>query len=71
MDDLKKYRDFLKDTYAIVDAGVKKGKTLEQLKQEKALAKYDNWAWDTISANDYLEVVFKDITHGKEGFRAH
>ena len=71
VDDLKKYRDFLKDTYAIVDAGVKKGKTLDQLKQEKALSKYDNWAWDTITANDYLEVVYKDITHGKEGFKAH
>jgi len=71
VDDLKKYLAFLKDTYAIVGAGVKTGQTLEQLKKEHVLAKYDNWAWDAITANDYVEVLYKDITHGKEGFRAH
>jgi cyclase len=71
VDDLRKYLAFLKDTYSIVDAGVKKSKTLEQLKKEHVLAKYDNWAWDAITANDYVEVLYKDITHGKEGFRKH
>ena len=71
VEDLKKFVAMLKDCYAIVDAGVKKGKTLEQLKKEHVLSKYDNWAWDIFKADDFAEILYKDITHGKEGFRKH
>jgi cyclase len=71
VDDLKKFLAFLKDSNAIVAAGVKQGKTLDQLKKEHVLSKYDSWAWDAITANDYVEVLYQDITHGKEEFRAH
>ncbi|MEJ0029189.1 MAG: hypothetical protein WDO15_01915 [Bacteroidota bacterium] len=41
VDDLKNYIMMLKETIAIVDAGIKKGKTADQLVKENALAKYD------------------------------
>jgi cyclase len=71
VDDLKTYLAMLKDSYAIVDAGVKQGKSLEQLKKDNVLAKYDSWNWDVFKSNDFLEFIYKDITGGKEGFRAH
>ena len=71
VDDLKTYLAMLKDSYAIVGTSVKQGKTLEQLKKEHVLAKYDKWAWDIFKADDFVEILYKDITHGKEGFRQH
>jgi glyoxylase-like metal-dependent hydrolase (beta-lactamase superfamily II) len=71
VEDLKTYLAMLKDSYAIVDANVKQGKTLDQLKKEHVLAKYDKWAWDVFKADDFVEFIYKDITGGKEGFRAH
>src|SRR5579859_4080232 len=41
--DLKPFVAMLKETFARVEAGVKQGKTLEQLKQEKVLAGYEKW----------------------------
>ena len=41
MQDLKNYLAMLKETTAIVDAGIKSGKTLDQMQKEKALSKYD------------------------------
>ncbi len=41
VDDLKNYIAMLKETIAIVDAGIKNGKTAEQLVKENVLAKYD------------------------------
>jgi cyclase len=42
-DDLRKFIAVLKETSAAVEVGIKKGKTLDQLKQEKVLAKWDSW----------------------------
>src|SRR6266481_8130613 len=40
-DDLRKFIAVLKETSAAVETGIKKGKTVEQLKNEKVLAKWD------------------------------
>jgi cyclase len=71
VDDLKKFLAMLKDSYAIVDKGVKQGKSLEQLKKENVLSKYDNWNWDVFKSNDFVEFVYKDIKGQKEEFRKH
>jgi cyclase len=39
--DLKDYLTMLKETTALVEEGIKKGKTLDQMKTEKILIKYD------------------------------
>jgi cyclase len=71
VDDLRKFLAMLKDSYAIVDKGVKQGKSLEQLKKENVLSKYDSWNWDVFKANDFVEFIYKDIKGQKEEFRKH
>ena len=71
VDDLKKFLAMLKDSYAIVEKGVKQGKSLDQLKKENVLSKYDSWNWDVFKSNDFVEFVYKDIKGQKEEFRKH
>ena len=68
LDDLKKYLAMLKDTYQIVAAAVKQGKTLEQLQQQKVLAKYDNWGWSFMKTDHYLAQLYNDATGKKKNF---
>ncbi|MCI0402383.1 MAG: MBL fold metallo-hydrolase [Acidobacteria bacterium] len=70
-DDLKNYLAMLQDTLAIVERGVKAGKTLEQLKQEKVLAKYDAWTWQFITTDRFLETLYKDLTRKPMGYQPH
>jgi cyclase len=71
VDDLKKFLAMLKDSYAIVEKNVEQGKTLDQLKKENVLAKYDSWNWDVFKSNDFVEFIYKDIKGQKEEFRKH
>ena len=59
---LRAFVEMLKATSGAVRAAVKAGKSLDQLKKEKLLAKWDSWGWDFISADDYLEVLYQDAT---------
>ena len=61
----------LQDTVSIVERGVKEGKTLDQLKQEKVLAKYDSWSWQFITTDRYLETLYKDLTKKPMGYLPH
>ncbi|MGH9601709.1 MAG: MBL fold metallo-hydrolase [Terriglobales bacterium] len=70
-EDLKKYLAMLQDSRAIVERGVKAGKTLEQLKQEKVLAKYDHLTWVFISTDRYLETLYKDLTRKPMSYQPH
>jgi len=46
LDDVRAYVRMLKETLAVVDQGVKQGKTLVQLKQEKVLEPWKEWSGD-------------------------
>jgi cyclase len=59
--ELRAFHAMLKDTTAIVEAGIKAGKTADQLKQAKALAKFDGWAKGFLSADAYLDMLYKDL----------
>ena len=63
--DLKAYVAMLKDTLARVEAGVKQGKTLEQLKQEKVLAGYEKWAGGFFTMDKFTETLYNDVTGNK------
>jgi len=62
VEDLKKYRDMLADCAALVDAAIKQGKTLDQMKQEKILAKYDKWSWQFLDTAKFTEQVYRSLT---------
>ncbi len=66
VDDMKRYVAMLKESRAIVADAVKQGKTLDQLKQEKVLAKWQNWSGPFISTDAFIETLYNELT-GKAG----
>jgi cyclase len=62
VDDLKAFLSMLKETTALVQAGIKAGKSLEQLNKEKALGKYDKWSWEFIKTDRFTEILYNDLT---------
>jgi glyoxylase-like metal-dependent hydrolase (beta-lactamase superfamily II) len=68
LDDVKKFQQMLKDTLATVQSAMKQGKTLDQMKQEKILAKWDEYgAGDKFIKTDvWIETIYDDLS-GKSG----
>jgi cyclase len=66
LDDVRTYVGMLKATRAVVEDGIKRGKTLDQLKQEKVLAKWEKYKNDFISSDAFIETLYNDLT-GKPG----
>ncbi len=61
LDQVREALKLLKETRAVVAAAVKKGRTLEQLKSAKVLARWDRYAWDFVSADAWLETLYRDV----------
>lgn len=66
LDDVRAYVAMLKDTRAVVEDGIKQGKSLEQLKQEKVLSRWEKYKNDFISSDIFIETLYNDLT-GKSG----
>jgi cyclase len=66
-DDLRKFITMLKETSAAVAAGIKKGKTVEQLKQEKVLAKWDSWGQGFIKSDLFIEILYDSLKSKPSG----
>jgi cyclase len=66
-DDLRKFVQMLKGTSAAVEAGIKQGKTLDQLKQEKVLAKWDSWGKGFINTDLFTEILYDSLTKKTSG----
>jgi len=55
----------LKDIVSIVQAAIKKGKTVEQMKTDKILAKYDDMGKFFIKNDEMIEVTYNELTAKK------
>src|SRR5437763_3511380 len=66
-DDLRKFITMLKETSAAVAAGIKQGKTLDQLKQEKILAKWDAYGQSFIKTDVFVEILYASLTQKNSG----
>jgi cyclase len=67
-DDLTKDLAVLKGTSAAVQAGIDQGKSLEQLKQEKVLEKWDYLvSVRPVTADVYLQRLYNDLMRAKSG----
>lgn len=66
-DDLRKFVQMLKETSAAVQAGVKKGKSLDQLKKEKVLAKWDSFGQSFIKTDVFTEILYDSLTKKPSG----
>jgi cyclase len=58
---MKEYSAFLRDSVAIVQAAIKQGKTLEQMKSENVLAKYEKLN-GFIKMPQFTEFVYQSVT---------
>jgi glyoxylase-like metal-dependent hydrolase (beta-lactamase superfamily II) len=66
-DDLRTYLAMLKETAGAVEAALKQGKTLDQLKQERVLGKWDKWGSGFISTDRFIEILYNDLSGKKVG----
>jgi cyclase len=67
LDDVRRYVTMLKETLAVVDKGIRAGKTLDQLKQENVLAPWQKWNGDFITTEQWLVTLYNDLTGKKTG----
>ncbi len=67
LDDVRRYVTMLKDSRAAVEAGIKEGKSLGQLKQANVLAPWQKWSGDFITSEQWLATLYNDLTGNKTG----
>ncbi|MGZ4816862.1 MAG: MBL fold metallo-hydrolase [Terriglobales bacterium] len=69
--EMKPYADMLRESLARVQAGIKQGKSLDQLKQEKVMAGFEKWNGDFISTDKWIETLYHDLTDRKGEYVKH
>ena len=62
LDDVRRYIGVLRETRAVVEKGVKAGKSLEQLKQDKVLEPWKNLSGPFVSTDLFIETLYNDLT---------
>lgn len=60
--ELRAFLTMLQGTSAAVEAGIKAHKTADQLKKEKVLAKFDSWTHGFFKADDFIDLLYKDLS---------
>jgi glyoxylase-like metal-dependent hydrolase (beta-lactamase superfamily II) len=61
VDDLRGYAAMLKDSLAIVEAGIKAGRTLEQMQKDKVLGKYDSFGGGFVKTDTFVQQIYNDL----------
>lgn len=73
--DVRKFTEMLRDCVGLVRAALKQGKTLEQMKAEKVLAKYDALGQGFVKTAAFTELIYNelegDVTRTKQESRQH
>lgn len=60
-DDVRTYVAMLRETRAVVERGVKAGKSLDQLKAEKVLAKWQRLSGEMVTTDLFIETLYNEI----------
>ncbi len=66
-DDVRKFVAMMKDTRAAVADAVAKKMTPAQMKEKKILAKWDSLGHDFIKTDDWIDVLYDDVTKTNTG----
>ena len=61
-DDVRRFIQLLKDTRQIVADAMNKKMTLEEMKQKKILAKYDQYGTGNVNTDTWIETLYADVT---------
>ena len=64
--DFRAYASMLRDCAGIVEDGVRHGKSAEQLKQEKVLAKYHKFSSSFIDEDKFIDTLYKSLSAEKK-----
>ncbi|HYX71071.1 MAG TPA: MBL fold metallo-hydrolase [Terriglobales bacterium] len=64
--DFRAYASMLRDCEGIVEDGMRHGKTADQMKQEKVLAKYHKWASSFIDEDKFIDTLYKSLSAEKK-----
>lgn len=64
--EVRKFQQLLRETLAAVQDAMKKGMTLDQMKQQKILAQWDSYGKDFVSSDAWIETIYNDLS-GKPG----
>ena len=67
LDDVRAFAKMLQDTRDTVEAALKQGKTLAQMKQDKILDPWKKYSGDFVSEDAYLETVYNSLTGQPNG----
>jgi glyoxylase-like metal-dependent hydrolase (beta-lactamase superfamily II) len=67
--DMKPFLTMLKECTARVENGIKQGKTLQQLQQEKVLAGFESWGGEGkfVTTDKFIETLYNDLKGNKMG----
>jgi glyoxylase-like metal-dependent hydrolase (beta-lactamase superfamily II) len=71
VDDLRADLKMLEETTAIVEKGIKAGKTADQMKQEKVFAAYDKYSWHFMTTDKYIDELYNGLTGKKANSGSH
>src|SRR5262249_39013197 len=64
--DLRAFHAMLQESVAVVEAGIKSGKSLDDLKKAKPLAKFDKqWGGGFLKTDDFVEELYKGLSTSK------
>src|SRR4051794_22679340 len=69
--DMKPFLQMIRETRGKVEVGLKQGKTVDHLKQEKVLAGYEKWSGDFIDTNKWIDTLYHDLTDKKGEYTKH
>lgn len=59
---MKGYLAMLEATASVVEKALGEGKSLEQMKEEKILAEWEEWSWSFIPTDSYLQTLVTDLS---------
>jgi hypothetical protein len=65
--DLRTYLAMLKETSGAVSSAIEQKKTLDQMKQEKVLIKWEAFGKGFIKTEVFTEILYRSLTSKREG----
>jgi len=71
LDDVRAFLKMLKETSAVVEKAIEEHKTVEQMKQEKILARWAKWSGEFLDADKFIETLYNSLTGSKGEFLKH
>ena len=60
---MRKFVDMLKDTRALVAKSASEGKSPDQMKKEKVLAKYEDLGKGFIKTDAWIDLLYAELQH--------